>query len=80
MQNLQQQLGAKTEDYDRLMNLFNALSERSDHEATTLLARIRLGEPVQNLIATIEAAQGLSSGCVSALIAWDRSLQAGFEV
>lgn len=54
MQNLQNQLDTKSEDYSRLMQLFNALQQGSDHVATTILARLRLGESLENLIAMIE--------------------------
>ena len=64
MQNLQQQLENKTEDYSRLMQLFNALQRTSDPEAATLLARLRLGESIDSLVVSIETSESSSSACV----------------
>ena len=50
MQNLQTQLGNKTEDYDKLKQLFNAMQHGSDHEATEILARLRLGASIDHLL------------------------------
>lgn len=61
MQDLQLQLDDKTEDYDQLMELFNAFRELSDYEATNLLARFRLGENIEELRASLKAQEGLTA-------------------
>lgn len=57
MQNLQQQLEGKTGEHTKLVNLFNAMQRGSDQEATTLLARLRLGADVDDLLTMVEATQ-----------------------
>lgn len=50
MQSIQQKLDSKTEICNRLMKLVYVLQYGSDQEATTLLARLRLGESIENLL------------------------------
>lgn len=67
MQNLQQQLNTTSGDYGRLLDLFSAFQSGSDHEATTLLARLRLGESIDSLLTTVPSNQASRSRCVSFL-------------
>ena len=53
MQNLQQQLDRRNDEYGRLMHLFGALRSGTDVDATTLLARLRLGESIDDLVAAV---------------------------
>ena len=66
MQNFQQQLETKTEEHAKMVSLFNALQHGSDYEATTILARLRLGANIDDLVFFIGAgaAQSSESGCV----------------
>ena len=64
MQNLQQQLESKSGEHSKLMNLFNAFQHGSDYEATTLLARLRLGANVDDLLSLVGSTQSSASGCV----------------
>ena len=48
-QNLQQKLEVKTRDYDRVMNVIQRLQSGSDNEAASLLARLRLGQSVEQV-------------------------------
>lgn len=61
MQGLQQQLEQRTEDHDRLMVLMNALQHGSDDTATLLLARLRIGESIDELISSIESGEQLNA-------------------
>lgn len=61
MQGLQQQLEQRTEDHDRLMVLMNALQHSSDDIATLLLARLRIGESIDELISSIESGEQLDA-------------------
>ena len=74
MQHLQQQLDLKSLDNDRLRNLVSTLSEGTDHDATTLLARLRLGENLEDLLVAL-AADGSNEEyvlafCVREYYAW----------
>lgn len=62
MQNLQNQLGSKTEQHDKLQRLFDALRRGSDQEATTLLARLRLGSTIDDLLAYVGEVEPSSAG------------------
>ena len=64
MQSLQQQLESKTEEYNRLMHFFITLQSGTDNQATTLLARLRLGESIDDLIGPVGSAQSSSPGYV----------------
>ena len=61
MQGLQQQLDQRNVDHDRLMILMNAFQHGSDDLATFLLARLRIGESVEQLVCSIEAQEGVAS-------------------
>ncbi|KAK5168637.1 uncharacterized protein LTR77_005946 [Saxophila tyrrhenica] len=54
MQNLQQQLEARTADHGRLQNLFSLLQNGTDQEATSLLARMRMGAGVDELLSVAQ--------------------------
>lgn len=54
MQGLQQQLDQRNEDHDRLMTLLDAFRDSSDDIATLLLARLRIGESIEHLVASLE--------------------------
>lgn len=60
MQNLQQQLTTRTADYTRLRSLFTALEQGTDQEATTLLARLRMGAGIEDLLDVDGNVQGSS--------------------
>ena len=49
MESLRQRLDNRTKEYKCLIALFDALREGSDFEATTLLARLRMGESLDDL-------------------------------
>jgi ABC-type phosphate/phosphonate transport system ATPase subunit len=61
MQNLQKQLTSKSEDLEKLKMLFEALSRGSDQQATTLLAQLRLGDSINDLLSYISGDQQSSS-------------------
>lgn len=64
MQNLQNQLHSKTDEHGKLKQLFDALQRGSDQEATTLLARLRLGDSIDDLLSYVGVGQqSSSSGC-----------------
>ena len=65
MQHLQQQIENKNQNLNRLMDLFNALQNGTDHEATTLLARLRLGESIDDLLSSVQPNQPSSSEALS---------------
>ncbi|KAK3679399.1 hypothetical protein LTR78_000960 [Recurvomyces mirabilis] len=48
-QNLQQKLEVKSRDYDRVMSVLQRLQSGTDNEAAGLLARLRLGESVEQV-------------------------------
>lgn len=50
LQNLQEQLDAHKREHAKLSAIFRALQQASDFEATSLLARIRLGSMVDELL------------------------------
>jgi hypothetical protein len=50
MQHLQQQLDIRNAEFTQLQNLFNAMRYASDQQATGLLARMRLGASVEELL------------------------------
>lgn len=50
MQNLQEKLDTSTRDYAKLLAIFRALQRSSDSEAANLLARIRLGSMIDELL------------------------------
>lgn len=50
MQNLQQQLEIRSADYAKLQSVFAALEQGTDQEATTLLARLRMGASTEDLL------------------------------
>ncbi len=52
MQNLQQNLQAQNEQYDRLKGLLDVMQGGSDFQATTILAEIRMGRDVEDLAAS----------------------------
>lgn len=65
MQNIQQKLDSKTGDLDRAMAVLCRLQQGTDEEASEVLARLRLGESVENL-ANYFANQGsLNAGYVN---------------
>jgi uncharacterized protein YbaP (TraB family) len=61
MQNLQKQLTSKSEDLEKLKMLFEALSRGSDQQATMLLAQLRLGDSIDDLLSYISGDQQSSS-------------------
>ena len=74
MQNIQMQFDNSREDNVRLANdnfkltdLFDAFRSGTDHEATTLLARLRLGESIDELLSFAEATELSPSRCVVGL-------------
>lgn len=68
MQNLQQMLDKKTEDFDRVMTLFSAFQHGSDELATNLLARLRIGESIESLVQELETQQMSVTGYVCHLV------------
>ncbi|KAK3709951.1 hypothetical protein LTR37_010570 [Vermiconidia calcicola] len=50
MQNIQRQLESKTQEHGKLVNLFERLRHSTDNEAANILARLRLGACVDELI------------------------------
>ena len=56
MQNLQHKLDTTNEDYRRLSTLLEAFRTSTDYEATSLLARFRLGESIDDLVMSLEPA------------------------
>ena len=46
-QHFKNQLAAKTHEYDNVMIFVNALRYGSDQQASTLLAKLRLGDDVE---------------------------------
>lgn len=55
MQNLQQQLESRTSEHGKLVSLFNTLQRGTDLDATTMLARLRMGASIDELL-------GMSAG------------------
>jgi len=50
MQDLQQKLESKTQDLTRVMSIIKVMQQGSDHDATEILARLRLGDPLQIVV------------------------------
>lgn len=61
MQNLKRDIETMNEKCDRLEALMRALTIRSDQDATALLARLRLGENVDDLAAKAKIVQDSQS-------------------
>lgn len=57
MQNLQQQLDTMSVDYGDLKGLFHVLQTGTDQEATALLARLRIGQSREELMASVASLQ-----------------------
>ena len=57
MQDLRQQVEGKSEAIRNLMTLFHAFRVLSDYEATALLARLRLGASLGELMAVVASLQ-----------------------
>lgn len=56
-QYLQHQLEYTTKEYDKLLAFLTALQNGSDFVATSLLARLRLGANIDELLSSLEATQ-----------------------
>lgn len=68
MQSLRKQLGDKDKAYDQLLELFHVLRYGSDEEASLLLARLRLGDDLDELHASYwsrKAVRRSPLGCAS---------------
>jgi hypothetical protein len=61
MQNLQKQLNSKSEDLEKFKMLFEAFWRGSDQQATALLARLRVGDSIDDLLSYLSADQQSSS-------------------
>lgn len=64
MQNLQNQLRSTTEEKEKLEKLFNAMQTGTDHAAAELLARLKMGDTIDDLLSYIGESQPSASGCV----------------
>ena len=63
MQSLQSQLGAMSDEYEKLKQLFEALRHGNDQESTTLLAKLRMGDSIDDLLSYLgQDEQSSSSG------------------
>lgn len=64
MQHLQNQLTSKSDDYDKLKQLFEAMQGGDNQRATMLLAKLRMGDSIDDLLSYVGESQGSSSsGC-----------------
>lgn len=54
MQDLQQKLESKSQDLIRAMTIINVMQQGSDQDATEILARLRLGDPLQKVADALE--------------------------
>lgn len=61
MQNLQQQLQARDHEIATTTRLLNMLQTSTDQHATELLARLRLGESVDEIVGRFDDAPEASS-------------------
>ena len=63
MQSLQSQLTTLSDEHKKLKDLFEALRRGNDQESTTLLAKLRMGDSIDNLLSYLgQDEQSLSSG------------------
>ncbi len=62
MQNLQQQLDSRTSEHGKLVSLFNALQHGSDQDATSILARLRMGSSIDELLEIPAGSNSLHDG------------------
>jgi len=55
MQDLQQKLETRTHDLARAMTVLAVMQRGSDQDATEVLARLRLGDPLERVADALEA-------------------------
>jgi hypothetical protein len=61
MQSLQSQLGTMSDELEKLKQLFEALRRGNDQESTTLLAKLRMGDSIDDLLSYLGQGEQSSS-------------------